>query len=498
MSYRTTTAIALIFSGAAPVFADVTPADVWDQLQASINTDPTVSLTIGSIDETPERIIVSNMAIQSDQDDVSFSALTPSLTLQDRGDGTVEMQYAETSPILISSTQPGDEFELAFDVIQTNVRYIVSGDPELMNFSLSGDALELQLTDIGGMPESMLVTGNMVLSDLAGNSIYTGGDDLAYSGDFTAGSFTTDISMQDRADGTGGTIKSTIDGMRIDTQVAIPANISDDDLFVKAGMVKLDSTIGATSVNVNFDVGDGPFSFDLTMEGSATDLALSPDGLFYDSSLTGANIRAMLPDVLPFPIEASLGKFATVLKGPVNADTTGDIQLGLTIADLSVSDGIWNLFDPGQLLQRDPATLDVQLSGVGEIGFDLTVLEEEIASSGNDEIPGKIESAQIDRLFVNAAGATANGTGSFTFDNTDFMTFPGSPRPEGSAKLEVTGLNALLDTLIQMGFVAQEEAMGMRMGMAMFTNPGPTEDSMSTELEVNAQGHVIVNGQRLR
>ncbi|MGB1234710.1 MAG: DUF2125 domain-containing protein [Planktomarina sp.] len=496
MSFRTTTAIALILTSAVPAIADVTPADVWDQVQTSINTDPTISLTIGSIDEAPERIVVSNLAIQSEQDGITFSALSPSLTIQDRGDGTVEMQYAETSPILVSSTEKGDEFEMALDVIQTAVRYIISGDPELMNFAMSGEQIEVKLTDISTRDSSVQIEGGIIFADLAGNSIYTGGEDLKYSGDFTAGSMVTDISIQDRADGSNGVIKSTVTDLRVDAQVEMPAGLAEDEVFVKGGMFKMDSSVGPTEIVIDFDIPDTKFRVDVSLDGSATDVSLSPDGLFYDSSLTNTQLNMMLPDVLPFPIEASLGKFATILKGPVNAGDADDLQLGLTIADLKISDGIWNLFDPGQLLARDPATLDVQLSGRGAIAFDLNVMEEEIASSNGS--PGVIENLKIDALTLNAAGVTADGTGAFVFDNKDLKTFPGIPRPEGSAKIEITGANALLDTLIQMGFVAPEEAMGMRMGMAMFTTPGTAEDSLSSEVEVNAQGHVLVNGQRMR
>jgi hypothetical protein len=40
--------------------------------------------------------------------------------------------------------------------------------------------------------------------------------------------------------------------------------------------------------------------------------------------------------------------------------------------------------------------------------------------------------------------------------------------------------------------------MGARMMMGVFTVAGPSEDELNSRLEVNEDGHVFANGQRLR
>jgi hypothetical protein len=71
------------------------------------------------------------------------------------------------------------------------------------------------------------------------------------------------------------------------------------------------------------------------------------------------------------------------------------------------------------------------------------------------------------------------------------------PRPEGSINLRLEGANALIDKLIQMGIVQQEDAMGARMMMSMFTIPDG-DDVLTSTIEVNEQGHVLANGQRIQ
>ncbi len=72
------------------------------------------------------------------------------------------------------------------------------------------------------------------------------------------------------------------------------------------------------------------------------------------------------------------------------------------------------------------------------------------------------------------------------------------PRPLGEANFRLLGGNGLLDKLIQMGIVQEQDAMGARMMMGLFTTPGPAEDELNSTIEVNEDGHVLANGQRIK
>lgn len=71
------------------------------------------------------------------------------------------------------------------------------------------------------------------------------------------------------------------------------------------------------------------------------------------------------------------------------------------------------------------------------------------------------------------------------------------PAPEGEANLKLVGANALIDKLIGMGLVSEDDAMGARMMMGMFTVPAG-DDTVTSKIEVNDEGHVLANGQRLK
>jgi hypothetical protein len=89
------------------------------------------------------------------------------------------------------------------------------------------------------------------------------------------------------------------------------------------------------------------------------------------------------------------------------------------------------------------------------------------------------------------------GEGAFAFDNTDTTTYDGLPRPIGTGTVTVTGANAMMDKLTQLGWLSAEEIMGFRMGLAMIANP-TGEDMLTSSVEMTADGQIIVNGQRMQ
>ena len=72
------------------------------------------------------------------------------------------------------------------------------------------------------------------------------------------------------------------------------------------------------------------------------------------------------------------------------------------------------------------------------------------------------------------------------------------PAPEGEADLKLVGGNGLLDKLVEMGLVPEDQAMGARMMMGLFAVPGEGEDTLTSKIVVNEEGHVLANGQRLK
>ena len=62
----------------------------------------------------------------------------------------------------------------------------------------------------------------------------------------------------------------------------------------------------------------------------------------------------------------------------------------------------------------------------------------------------------------------------------------------------LTGGNGLLDTLVGLGLLPEEQAMGARMMLGLFARPGDGPDTLVSTIEVKEDGSVLANGQRVR
>jgi hypothetical protein len=180
------------------------------------------------------------------------------------------------------------------------------------------------------------------------------------------------------------------------------------------------------------------------------------------------------------------------------SDAPQEAALGVTLAGFTTAEMLWNIFDPGAVLPRDPLTVSFDL--LGQVTPFVSLLDpeamEQLEMTGG--VPGELNALTLSDLVIEGAGGLITAAGDFTFDNSDLESFDGLPRPEGALEIEVAGANGLIDKLIQMGLLPEEDAMGARMMLGMFTVPGDAPDTASSRIEVNAEGHVLANGQRIK
>ena len=99
----------------------------------------------------------------------------------------------------------------------------------------------------------------------------------------------------------------------------------------------------------------------------------------------------------------------------------------------------------------------------------------------------------MNEILLSLAGANLTGTGSLDFNNDGPV-----PMPAGTINLMLVGGNGLLDTLVEMGLVPEEQAMGARMMLGMFARPGDGEDTLVSEITFQEDGAILANGQRIR
>ncbi len=482
--------------------ADLTGADVWaewkDYWQAV-----GYSMT-GAESQSGDVLTVSDvtmsMTLPEDEGDFSFALGT--LTFTDLSDGSVSVGLPASLPIAFDMAPTnGEAVKGTLNIEQDAPSMVVSGDPGDYTYTYTADEMRMNLANLAiegaDLPAE---TFNMSFAMTGMSSVTRSivGDLRKYDGTTQAESLTYDISFDvpDGPDAGSGSFKGALTGLSVTGggEFGEFENPEDFGAMLAAGF-DMNSRVAFTGGNsvIALNSPEGPINGTTSSTGGALGFAMGPDGISYDVEQNGLKVNMQAAE-LPFPVAIELAKAAFNFGMPLAAsDDPQGFAFGFTMGDFTISDAIWNLVDPAGQLPRDPATLSLDLSGAVRILNDL--FDPEAMARGG--VPGEIDSLDIGGILIRAVGAEITGGGAFTFDNSDMDTFDGIPRPEGALNVTVVGANGLIDTLVRMGFVPEEQAMGARMMMGLFGVP-QGDDTLTSKIEVNGEGHVLANGQRLR
>lgn len=487
----------LLLGGSA--WADVTPEEVWSEVRALMEGYGQ-TVTVGSEDRSGDTLTVSDIVIDFAMPETSSSAVLEQLQFVDRGDGTVGIVFPPEYRV-ISRSDPGVGEPFEFEMLMTHsaMDIVVSGDAAAKTYDFGADSIGLAITASDGNAEAPV---KMALTMAAPSGAYVvrtedGGRD--FESNFDAASMQVDVAADDPATADTFTLKMDFQEVRSTSEGFLPNDVSMEDLpaALRAGM-RAAGTIryGATSTSFEGNMEGTQSQGTGTAQSGSFEFAFTPDGLVYGGTATGSEMRLRSSDI-PLPeLSMSVDQSEFRLAMPVTAtEEPKDFALKTTLRGLTVSDSIWALFDPMAALPRDPATIAFDVTGQGRWFVD--ILDPEAAAQ-TSEAPGELNALTLNGLEVSVAGAELTGSGAFTFDNTDTTTFDGMPKPEGSVDLRLVGGNKLLDTLVGMGLVPEDQAMGARMMLGLFARPGEGEDTLVSTIEVNEAGEVLANGQRLR
>lgn len=240
----------------------------------------------------------------------------------------------------------------------------------------------------------------------------------------------------------------------------------------------------------------GGFDVASASDGGAITAGLDAAGIAYGIETRGSRASAR-GDALPVPeLAYAIGHTAIEVLVPILAgEAAQPFALGVVIADLDLDDALWALFDPGRVLPRDPATLDLDLSGTALLTRDLATAPDPEADA--DAAAPELRSLAIEGLSLSAAGAALNATGALTAEEGGTSAIPGLPALAGTIAIDVSGAEALLDGLVEMGLLPPERAAFAR-GMLGFVARPTGTDAYATEIELGADGSVTANGMPLQ
>ncbi|MFV2054267.1 DUF2125 domain-containing protein [Aliiroseovarius sp. YM-037] len=490
--------------GTTAAFADVTAQDVWEDWK-SYMAGVGYTVTAGTEEMSGDTLTISGMKAQVDipEGDGEVSIVMPEILFKERGDGTVEVTMPEEYVLTVVGGDANGSLDMEMSIDQTSMTMIASGDDTETAYNFAANEIKMATT-------RLIVDGVDVDGDIAANlNGYTGTYVMKDMGDVTGleGAARVDefditavinepeqdmvVDFSLTAKGGGGTASMTLpkEFDQEDMSKNIEAGFAADGEYTLGEMaIALAGSGDGESFNMNGTMGGADVTFRMDQDGMGlTELVKA-----LDITISGSEIP--LPQINVKAAEYGLNFLMPISK----SDEPDDFALGVRLVDLAVQDEIWGMFDPAGVLPRDPATLIIDTVGKANWFFNIMDPKAQAEMDESGETPGELHALTLQELELDVAGAQLTGEGDFTFDNSDTTTFDGMPRPTGAIDLQLVGGNGLLDKLVQMGLIPDDQAMGTRMMMGLFAVPGEGEDTLNSKIEINEEGHVLANGQRLK
>jgi hypothetical protein len=502
--------------------ADVTAQDVWANLQAyGAAVGGTLSADLA---DAADGLTITNLTfglaldMPATDDNTGptplfdASVTLPDMKLLNHDDGTVTIAYPATVAQIVSITPADAEtFEIPLAMDTTDFAATASGTPGDITYDYS--ATEMTYKTVFAVPPKFAAAFDgetdfdmhMNYADLLGKVTITEGDLIKVRSDARIGKTRTLTKTGHASDSPAKATSHTSNtSQHITGTMDLPASgitFFDMSQALRAGL-NLAMTIRSESFSQTETIAMGA---DLISETQVTsgpqniDMTFNTAGLSMNGTVSDTSLSVTMPAAMPVPMRFESNEMGIGLRLPLlTSDTPSDFTFKTLFKDVTVGDEIWSMFDPSSQLPRDPAQLAIDLSGTLTHKVEwLNFLAVPDAVDALTSLPVEPHDLSINALSIDTAGAKANAKGALTFDLTDLQTYDGMPRPDGQIDIDIQGLNGLFDTLIAMGLLPEDQAMGVRMMMSAFAKP-VGEEHLTSTIELTPEGHVRANGQRLR
>jgi len=483
--------------GSTATFADVTSQEVWQDwhdYMSGFGYEVTASPAVTGDSVTVDNLMIA-MPLPDDGGMVKVDFGKISFT--DQGDGTVAVILPDQKPIAISVN---NDFSVTMNYDTTGMSMVVSGSAQDMTYTYSAPKIAISIADLVVDGEKMDDAKlDLALTNMAGTSNSKMGALRNIVQSFSSDMLTYDVAITEPGGSSVFAVKGSMADFKMNSDTSIPANVdfekmpeamangfaANGDLVWGAGGYEFNSDDHGTTVNGSSSSDSGSLKF-----------ALSRDMINYGGTAIGTKASFTSSD-FPFPVDITIAESVFNLLMPAGpSDEPKDMNLTLKLVDFNVNDMIWSMADPMGKLPHDAATIVMDVDG--KANWLIDIMDPENEANDSFDTPGELHAINLNALQVKIAGADLTGNGAFTFNNDDLETFNGLPAPTGAIDLKLVGGNGLLDNLIAMGMVPEDQAMGVRMMMGLFAVAGDGEDTLTSKIEVNADGSVLANGQRLK
>lgn len=489
------TAAALSCLLASPALADLTARDIWDSWLDSMKSAG-VTVTTGSISDVAGRMTVSDLEITVEMTDGLATTSVADLTFIEAADGSVRIEPAPVYDMRFETRAEDEVFVMPMTLRHEDLVMIATGDPDAISYTYDARSVEVTsgAVTVNDAPYDLEVT--MGFDTLSGRYDVIEGDPQSFASVFDAGAVAMSLSIDDPNEATRADIAFAMQGLASASNGTLSPFVQGDhmEMLLRDGAYSEGSArFGSQSFRMDA-TGDGnEVKLESSSETGSLDFRMDGEGLRYSGGNTGVAM-SLLPGPMAPPISLTIAETEGAVHMPLlSGEETQEFALQMKLGGVEVPEALWSMIDLTGVLPRDPAQVELDISGTGQLGFDLLDPEAmEQIESGNFT-PGELETVTLNALRLSVAGADVEGSGEVAVNNSGPM-----PVPSGTVDLRLTGINALIDNLVTIGIVPEEQAMGARMMLGLFARAGETEDELLSTIELREDGSVLANGQRIR
>ncbi|MTH65804.1 DUF2125 domain-containing protein [Paracoccus shanxieyensis] len=557
MSLRLTSSALALAAFTSPAFADVTPEQVW---QSWIDYYESVGYTVAEAgrDMAGSTLTLRDVTIEGGAEGNKVVSRIPQVTLTQENGGKVRTVFADQMDMDVSGTEEGSAFSLPVAISMPGNAIVTSGAPEDMTHEFDYPTIDVTLSTITSDGAERPLPITVKLADTTGTFHSVAGTPAKY--DYTMA--TQKLTFQgDVTEEAGDQMKfaGSLDALRSEGTMTAGGKFTDLEgqmsQALKDGLAisgKLATGPGAGTFEfASTDAEGQPSSGSGKYDGKGMDLSfnLSSDGMGYQGATDAVSFEMTSPQ-FPAPISYGVESGSFDMQLPVTqSDQPQPFKFGYALSGVTLGDQIWAMFDPQAQLPRDPASLEIDLTGLMKVTQDIFAmpaadatpetatdddasddaapaddtdaatadgmtpdtpaddaeaqadadLAQDETMAGDDtaeETPSPFEPVEltINQIALNAVGAKVNASGSLKAPEGGDLS-----APVGQIKAEYEGVNGLLDKLGAMGLIPEDQMMGVRMMLAMFAKPvDGNPEKLATDLEFRDGGAIFANGQQIK
>lgn len=511
MSLRLTSSALALVAMTAPAFAEVNAEQVW-QTWVDYYKSSGYTVTEGSREQAGDNLTVKDVVLSyGAEDSVQASVNLPQVTLQTTGDGNIRTVYPdEVTGSFADNSNAEDPVTASFTLAMPGNETVSSGSPEKMTHEFNYPTMALSVDSVKYDDKELATPFKLTVTNSTGTLESTKGDISEYAYDMKSekADFTLDAAP---ADGEKFASSGTFEALEaVGTVKANPdmlASEADLNAALKQGMA-LAGTVKSGAMNTTFDVtaadeSGQPTSTSgkTTSEGVDLTFSMSQAGLAYQGAADKTDVE-MTVSQMPFPLAYGVEGISFDIQIPVmKADDAQPFKMAYSLAGLTLSDSLWDLFDGQKVLPRDPASFELDVTGLAKVDQDLMAAAAELEDASTDgtdmdaaEQPFMPTEVTLNRLALSLLGASAEASGDLKAPEGGDIT-----TPVGEVHARYENLNQLFDNLTATGLVPAEQLAGVRMMLAMFAKVDANDANvMTTDIELKEDGSIFANGQQIK